>query len=61
MLSKEEIEQVIRDSCPRCEAGMAAEFRRETNEFIHRPFGPTSTQLCLAYRLRLKYKDVLDG
>lgn len=61
MLNKEQAEQVIRDSCPRCEAGMPVEFRPETSEYVHRPFGPHSVQLCLAYRLRLKYKEILDA
>jgi hypothetical protein len=60
-LSKEQVEQVIRDTCPRCQEGLAVEQRSDTGEFVHRPFGPHSIQICLATHLREKYGNVLNG
>lgn len=56
-LSKEQIEQVIADVCPRCAAGEKVERRGDTGEWVHRPHGPHSIVLCLSTNLREKYSN----
>ncbi len=58
-MTREQLDQTIKDVCPHCEKGLPTEYRPETQETVHRPFGPTSITLCLAFRLREKYKDLL--
>ena len=61
MLSKDQLELTIKDTCPRCNNLLPVERRPETGEWVHRPQGPMSITLCLATHLREKYKDVLNG
>jgi hypothetical protein len=60
-VNKEQVEQTIKDVCPRCNDGEAVERRVDTGEWIHRPQGPHSVVLCLATHLRSKYQEVLNG
>lgn len=62
-LNKEQIDEIIRDTCPRCAKGEAVKFRLETSEWVHVNYAAAgfSSSFCLASHLRNKYQAVLSG
>lgn len=62
-LSKDQIEQLVSEVCPRCLAGEPVTLRQQTGEWTHASYaaGGFSSSLCLATNLRNKYQSVLNG
>lgn len=65
-MTDEEFQQIARDVCPECAQGKAPKRRADTGEWTHTEYGTKekpgfSHKLCLATRLREKYKDAFGG
>lgn len=64
-MTSEQFNQMCRDICPHCNAGIVARQRPETSEWVHDSvFGPRGVtaghSICLATYWRNKNKDLVE-
>jgi hypothetical protein len=65
--TKEQLQQLCRDVCPRCDEEWPLEMRQETGEYVHTRISSNAAGAnnfahvyCMATHLRVKYKAVFD-